>query len=77
MPAGAGGDARKGARSVWFRQGGRTICDIFDSARLIVGAEISGPAVIEAVDATIVIPPGWRARLNEAGHILMEHAHDH
>ncbi|MFP6747652.1 MAG: hydantoinase/oxoprolinase family protein [Alphaproteobacteria bacterium] len=74
---GAGGDARKGGRSVWFRQGGRVKCDIFDSARLSVGAEITGPAVIEAVDATIVIPPGWRARLNEAGHILMEHAHDH
>jgi N-methylhydantoinase A len=69
-------DARKGARSVWFRQGGRCVCAIYDSAGLGMGDEIFGPAVIEAVDTTIVIPPDWQARVNAAGHILMEHNHD-
>ena len=69
-------DARKGARPVWFRQGGRRDCAIYDSAKLGVGDDISGPAVIEAVDTTIVIPPGWRARVNAAGHILMEDNND-
>ncbi|MBL6953558.1 MAG: hydantoinase/oxoprolinase family protein [Alphaproteobacteria bacterium] len=70
--AGSGEDARKGSRSVWFRQGGRVDCAIHDCAKLGVGSEVSGPAVIEAVDTTIVIPPGWQARMSDAGHILME-----
>ncbi|MBT6910404.1 MAG: hydantoinase/oxoprolinase family protein, partial [Rhodospirillaceae bacterium] len=70
--AGAADDALKGNRSVWFRQGGRCDCAIYDCAKLAVGIEISGPAVIEAVDTTIVVPPGWQARLKETGHILME-----
>jgi len=74
--AGSGGDARKGSRAVWFRQGGRVDCAIHDCAKLGVGSEVSGPAVIEAVDTTIVIPPGWQARMSDAGHILMENNND-
>jgi N-methylhydantoinase A len=69
---GTSAEAQKGSRSVWFRQGGRQDCAIYDCAKLATAAEISGPAVIEAVDSTIVIPPGWQARMNETGHILME-----
>ena len=32
-------------------------------------------AVIEAVDTTIVVPPGWTARPNDKGHIIMEAQH--
>ena len=67
-------DPLKGNRSVWFREGGRCDCAIYDCAKLAVKTEISGPAVIEAVDTTIVIPPGWQARVNDAGHIIMENA---
>jgi N-methylhydantoinase A len=74
--AGSGEDARKGSRPVWFRQGGRVDCAIHDCAKLGLGAEISGPAVIEAVDTTIVIPPGWQARMSDTGHILMENNND-
>ena len=69
---GGGDGALKGSRSVWFAQGGRCDCAIYDSAKLGPDTDIAGPAVIEAVDTTIVIPPGWSARLNNSGHILME-----
>jgi N-methylhydantoinase A len=72
-------DSRKGSRQVWFRQieqggqgGGRCDCAIHDCALLSAGEEITGPAVLEAVDTTIVIPPGWQARMEPTGHILME-----
>ncbi len=71
---GEGETSRKGSRSVWFRHGGRRDCEIFDGARLTAGAAIEGPAVIEAVDTTVVIPPGWQAVMNPTGHILMEAA---
>jgi len=66
------GDARKGSRSVWFRGDGRIDCAIYDRANLAADAMVSGPAVIEAVDATIVIPPRWRATVNADGHLIME-----
>ena len=36
------------------------------------GDRIAGPAVIEALDTTIVVPPGWTAEPNDSGHIIME-----
>ena len=31
------------------------------------GASLTGPAIVEALDTTIVIPPGWTARSTNAG----------
>ena len=62
----------KGSRSVWFKVTGRTDCAIFDREGIGVGDRIAGPAVIEAVDTTIIVPPGWTVKSDEKGHILME-----
>jgi N-methylhydantoinase A len=63
--------ARKGSRLVWFRGEGRVDCAIYARAGLAIGETLRGPAVIEAVDSTIVIPPGWRAKVNADGHLIM------
>jgi len=70
--AAGGAEARKGSRSVWFRTSGRIDCAIYDRDGISVSERITGPAVIEAVDTTIVIPPGWRAQAQDGGHIVME-----
>jgi N-methylhydantoinase A len=36
------------------------------------GAEAEGPVVFELPEATFVVPPGWSARVDEAGTILAE-----
>jgi N-methylhydantoinase A/oxoprolinase/acetone carboxylase beta subunit len=36
------------------------------------GMETDGPAVFELPEATFVLPPGWHARVDEAGTILAE-----
>ena len=33
---------------------------------------IPGPAIIEQVDTTILIEPGWTARLSEGGALIVE-----
>jgi N-methylhydantoinase A len=33
--------------------------------------DTSGPLVLEEYDATVVIPPGWRAHLDEGGSVLL------
>jgi N-methylhydantoinase A len=39
---------------------------------LEAGARIAGPAVIEQLDSTVVVPPGWGARVDEWLMIRME-----
>jgi N-methylhydantoinase A len=36
------------------------------------GTEAAGPVVFELPEATFVVPPGWSARVDEAGTILAE-----
>ena len=36
------------------------------------GTEVQGPVVFELPDATFVVPPGWSARVDEAGTIMAE-----
>ncbi len=67
-----GVEGLKGNRPVWFKRTGRADCAIYDRDGIGAGDNIAGPAVIEAVDATIVVPPGWTARANDSGHIIME-----
>jgi N-methylhydantoinase A len=35
------------------------------------GVEVSGPAIVEEMGATTVIPPGWTAIVGEWGELLL------
>ncbi len=43
--------------------------DVIDRAGLGEGDRVSGPAVIEQLDATTVIPPGWTATVDRLGNL--------
>lgn len=62
--------ARRGSRSVWFA-GSAMPCTVLWREGLEPGSSIPGPAVIEALDSTIVVPPGWTARVAEQGFLRM------
>jgi len=72
VPSQAG--AIKGRRQVWFRATGATDAAILDRARMVVGMEIPGPTVIESVESTILVPPGWQARMDDDGFVLLSRA---
>ena len=38
----------------------------------LAGGPAAGPLVIEERDSTIVVPPGWRASLDDAGCVILE-----
>jgi N-methylhydantoinase A/acetophenone carboxylase len=62
----APGDAFKGKREAfWQELGGFKATPTYDSDRLEPGNRVEGPAIIEAVDTTIVIPPGRTYTINE------------
>jgi len=70
-PAAPGSNAVKSRRPLWFRATGEAEADVFDRARMPAGLAATGPAVIESLESTILVPPGWGARMDEDGFIVM------
>jgi N-methylhydantoinase A len=57
-------------RDVYLREhGGWLPTRIFAWPALGIGQRISGPAVIEDWATTVLVPPGWAARLDEMGNL--------
>jgi len=57
--------------AVFSADGKRISTPIYDGGRLGAGARVTGPAVIEEVTTTIVIQPGWVARLDASGSYVV------
>jgi N-methylhydantoinase A len=78
--AGSGRDAPsavKGSRRVHFAEllsdetDGFVDCRIYDRYRLTSGAEVRGPAIVEELDSTTVIHPGFGATVDRFGNLLV------
>ncbi|CAN1525489.1 HyuA N-methylhydantoinase A/acetone carboxylase, beta subunit [Rhabdaerophilaceae bacterium] len=65
--------AERGMRNVWF-DGAWHEAAIYDRLALPVGARISGPAILEQGDATIVIDPGLVGCVDRFGNLVVERA---
>ena len=74
LPA-RGGDAasaRRAVRQVYFAEsGGFVDCPSYDRYRLPAGGVIQGPAIVEEMDSTTVIHPGFRAEVDRFGNLLV------
>jgi N-methylhydantoinase A len=57
------------AREVYFKETGPVRCDVISREALAPGARRAGPLIIDAMDTTVVVPPGWRAGADERGFI--------
>ena len=69
-PAGAAGVADASARDAYFRPGGMQRTQVLRRERLTAGTRWEGPVIIESMDATIVVPPRWRAAVDERGFVV-------
>jgi N-methylhydantoinase A len=63
--------ARTRERDVWFAETGFAATPVHWRLGLAPGTVIAGPAIIEALDSTTVVPPGWQARIDEFGCIRL------
>ena len=64
--------ALKGHRKAIFDAKGKgTKTPVYDGAKLGAGALVKGPAIIEEVTTTIVIEPGWTAKLDASGSYVI------
>jgi N-methylhydantoinase A len=64
--------ARAGERRVHFRGTGVVMTPCYDRHRLGPGASFEGPALVDQDDATSLISPGFRARVDDAQNIVLE-----
>jgi len=71
VPEPAAADALKSRRKLWFRQNGAVEAAIYDRRYMRSGLALTGPAVIESLESTILVPPGWAASVNDDGFVLM------
>ena len=64
--------ARTGTRHVFFREaGGYVDCPVYDRAGLGPGAALEGPAIVEQMDTTTVVPPGQDLVCDARGNLLI------
>ena len=66
------GESMLGQRQVYFEDtGGFVSCGIYDRAKIAPGSTVDGPAILENIDSTVIIDPGWRARIDDYGNCIM------
>ncbi len=70
-PADAGA-ALKGRRMVWFDGLTGAEAPVYERDKLAIGATLEGPAIVEQMDATTVIPAGWRGEVDAFGNLILE-----
>jgi len=67
-----GGNARKRSRRVYFPEsGGFVDCPVYDRYRLGHGQPVTGPAVIEERETTVVLLPGDQAEVDDHGNLII------
>jgi len=69
------GPALAGRRLVWLAEAGDFVsCPVYDRDRLEAGNRISGPAIVEQMDATTFVLPGMTARVEPYLNLILEAA---
>jgi N-methylhydantoinase A len=62
-----------GSRAVYFLEtADLQEAAIYARATLLAGHTVRGPAVVEQFDSTVVLPPGWRGRVDQYGSLVLE-----
>lgn len=65
-------DALKGERPVYFEEAsGFTTTKVYDRGKLAPQMSFDGPAIVEQLDSTVVVPPGVRAEVDAYRNIIL------
>ncbi len=65
-------DAVLERREVWFAGTGFVSTPVYDRTRLPVGGSFDGPAIVEQMDTTTVVPPGARVLHDRFGYLHID-----
>ena len=64
--------AHRGERRVHFPKEGMVMTSVYEREALCPGAQIAGPAIVEARDSTAVIAPAMTAEVDQYGSLVIE-----
>jgi N-methylhydantoinase A/oxoprolinase/acetone carboxylase beta subunit len=56
-------------RTAWFPGTGSVACAVYLRDALTSGDVLTGPAIIDALDCTAVIPPAWSGMVDAQGFV--------
>lgn len=66
------GRARKSTRRAFFADTKKQVlCDVYDRYLLAAGEVVRGPAIIEELECTAVVPPGLQCKVDRYGNLIM------
>jgi len=65
------GDEIKGKRKIFLERNKPITVPVYERHMLAMGKTFSGPAIIEQIDTTTLVPPGWSAQVLRDGTILL------
>ena len=72
LPAHTGpAPAPKGRRQVWFDAARATDVPVFEREAIGRGGKVKGPAIVEQMDATTVIPADWDGEVDAFGNLTL------
>jgi N-methylhydantoinase A len=63
--------SRSTTRRAWFAETGEVDVPVFERSELPANTPIEGPALVVEPSSTTVVPPRWRATLEEQGSLLL------
>jgi N-methylhydantoinase A len=69
-PAEAAEAARVRSRQAWFA-GKLHECPVYRREAMAAGLQVPGPAIVEQEDTTVLVEPGFEARVDPRGHLLI------
>jgi N-methylhydantoinase A len=62
-------------RPVWLAEAADVVdCPIYAREKLRPGNRFAGPAIVEQMDATTLVPPGWSVRVDPYLNLILEAA---
>jgi N-methylhydantoinase A len=60
-------------RNAWFSErGGFVVTPVYQIDDCAAGRPIAGPALLEAPESTVLVPPGWTASVAASGAVVLE-----
>jgi N-methylhydantoinase A len=64
----------KGSRAVWFgAESGFVETPVFNRYELQSMTKIDGPSIIEEVESTLILPPGFTAEVDNARNLIVSY----
>ena len=64
--------AIKQRRDVFFADNNIAACPVYDRYKLAQGQRLEGPAIIEEIDSTTVLEPGYVADVDRFGNLIIQ-----